>query len=429
MNPERLRAGKAVEQTGQSLPLHRKSTEPNPATGIPKTPTAPTSSNQASPKIPQILFEDDQPSNPCGKGTAQKFEMGDSARTESFTQHEAKLPDSYGTGKLLLTARDPHTLFAHWDLTNQQQQQCHSLSADGRLALRAYAHAFSNQPAVEVPVQPESRHVFLQVEHAGTGYVGELGYYQPDRQWKTVATSAPTATPSDAHSQDTGVVFSTPHARKTIQPAKAAGPSIISVSPPAWPFESEVPTENEQVSATDAHFLPEDAPPFVRRSPRKEWTHIQEQMLAEMIRISSERREWISSAEIMELIRREVEMPPELGWPILPGALINISSPAGEQWLRKGFWFNINAELIIYGATEPSAQVTLAGRPIKLRPDGTFSCQFALPDGDYALAATALSPESELRQATLNFSRHTNYSGEVGAHPQDPTLEQIPQPE
>ena len=98
------------------------------------------------------------------------------------------------------------------------------------------------------------------------------------------------------------------------------------------------------------------------------------------------------------------------------------------------FWFNINAELIIYGATEPNAQVTLAGRPITLRPDGTFSFHFALPDGNYKLATTAISAENELRQATLNFSRHTEYSGEfgmasAGSTPQNPSLEPPPQAE
>jgi hypothetical protein len=430
MNSERSRSGKAVEQTGQSPQLHGKSTEPNPPAEIAESQASPSPSSQNSPNIPQILFEDDQPKS-SGKGTAEKFEFGDSARTETFPQQEPKLPESYGTGKLLLTARDPHTLFAHWDLTNQQLHQYNSLSADGRLALRAYAHAISNQPAVEAPVEPESRHLFLQVKHAGTGYVGELGYYQPDRQWKTIATSSPTTTPTDAPSQDSAVVFSTHQVRKTVQPAEAAGPSIISVAAPAWPFESEAPGESEQVSVTDARFqgLPEDEPPFVRRRPRKEWTHVQERMLAEMIRISSERREWISSAEIMELIRHEVQMPPEFAWPVLPGALVNISSPAGEQWVRKGFWFNVNAELIVYGATEPNAQVTLGGRPIALRPDGTFSFHFALPDGKYLLAATAVSPGNELRQATLNFSRRTDYSSEVGAQPQNPSLERPPQAE
>jgi hypothetical protein len=204
------------------------------------------------------------------------------------------------------------------------------------------------------------------------------------------------------------------------------------VSDPPWPFESEAPIESERLK--QAELLPEDAPPFVKRGSRKRWTPVQERLLAEMIRLSSERREWISSAEIVELVRREIEMPPELGWPVLPGALVNISSPAGEQWVRKGFWFNINAELIVYGATDPNAQVTLGGRPITLSPDGTFSVHFALPDGKYVLPATAVSQENELRQATLNFSRHTEYSGEVGlpragGTPQNPSLEPPPQAE
>jgi hypothetical protein len=429
MNPKRLRAGKAVEQTGQSPSPPGTSKVTNPPVAPPETKASPTDSTPS--RIPQILFEDDEPSIPAGKGPAQKFELGDAGRTESPQQPEAKLPESYGTGRLLLTARDPHTLFAHWDLTNQQHQQYNSLSADGQLALRAYAHAFSNQPAIEVPIQTDSRHLFVHVERAGTSYVGELGYYQPDRQWKTVATSAPAATPPDAPSQATDVVFSTAQARRPNPPTQPDQLAIIPVPAPRWPFEPDEQIEGEQASviaARDQQYLREDAPPFVKRGPRKEWTPARERMLAEMIRVSSERREWISSAEIMELIRHEVEMPPELGWPVLPGALVNISSPAGEQWVRKGFWFNVNAELIIYGATDPNAQVTLAGRPINMRPDGTFSFHFALPDGDYVLTATAVSPENEQRQATMNFSRHTNYSGEVGV-PQNPSLEQIPQPE
>jgi hypothetical protein len=90
---------------------------------------------------------------------------------------------------------------------------------------------------------------------------------------------------------------------------------------------------------------------------------------------------------------------------------------------QKGFWFNVNAELIIYGATEPNAQVTIGGRVIQLRPDGTFSYRFALPDGNYPLPATATSADgTDSRTAALRFSRSTEYRGEVGRHPQDPKL-------
>ncbi len=88
-----------------------------------------------------------------------------------------------------------------------------------------------------------------------------------------------------------------------------------------------------------------------------------------------------------------------------------------------GFWFSLNAELVIYGATESNASVTIGGLPIDLRPDGTFSCRFSLPDGDHAVTVSAVSAAGELRQAELNFSRRTEHQAEIGAAPQDPSLE------
>jgi uncharacterized protein len=95
----------------------------------------------------------------------------------------------------------------------------------------------------------------------------------------------------------------------------------------------------------------------------------------------------------------------------------------GGMERKKGFWFNVNAELIIYGATEPDATVTIGGRTIKLRSDGTFSYRFALPDGQYELPAVATSVDgTDSRSAELKFARSTEYRGEVQKHPQDPAL-------
>lgn len=89
----------------------------------------------------------------------------------------------------------------------------------------------------------------------------------------------------------------------------------------------------------------------------------------------------------------------------------------------RGFWFNVNAELIVYGATEPGARVLLDGIPLRLRPDGTFSLRFALPDGGYRLGFEAVSEdETDRRAARLRFVRQTRTSGRVEAHPQDVRL-------
>jgi len=83
----------------------------------------------------------------------------------------------------------------------------------------------------------------------------------------------------------------------------------------------------------------------------------------------------------------------------------------------EGFWLRVNAELIVYGGTEPNASVTFGGRPIQLRPDGTFSVRMALPDGTFQLPVTAHSISGELRQVEFQFSRRTERKGEVGEQP------------
>jgi len=71
--------------------------------------------------------------------------------------------------------------------------------------------------------------------------------------------------------------------------------------------------------------------------------------------------------------------------------------------------------LIIYGATEPNAKVTVDGKPIKLRSDGTFSFQYAFPDGEYWLPVVAVSAAGDDERAVdLKFERKTKTKGDVG---------------
>ncbi|NNE00402.1 MAG: DUF4912 domain-containing protein [Pirellulaceae bacterium] len=61
--------------------------------------------------------------------------------------------------------------------------------------------------------------------------------------------------------------------------------------------------------------------------------------------------------------------------------------------------FNVDAELIIFGKTSPSASVTVAQRPVKLQPDGSFTVRMELPDKRQVLPVTAESRDG-LRQRT-----------------------------
>ena len=74
----------------------------------------------------------------------------------------------------------------------------------------------------------------------------------------------------------------------------------------------------------------------------------------------------------------------------------------------KKFFFQLDAELIVYGTTQPNARVTLQGEPVKLRPDGTFTMRFSLPDGRQIIPAVASSGDgTEERTIVLAVERNT----------------------
>lgn len=75
---------------------------------------------------------------------------------------------------------------------------------------------------------------------------------------------------------------------------------------------------------------------------------------------------------------------------------------------KKEFNFTIDAELIIYGSTEADARVTLQGDPVQLRPDGTFTVRFALPDCRQIIPAVASSSDGlEQRTIVVAVERNT----------------------
>lgn len=81
----------------------------------------------------------------------------------------------------------------------------------------------------------------------------------------------------------------------------------------------------------------------------------------------------------------------------------------------------MNAEVIFYGGTHPDAKVTVGGREIPLRPDGSFHFHFVFPDGEFEIPVVATSPDGkETRSAVLSFERATAREGDVGSTAQPP---------
>src|SRR5438067_1123980 len=105
-------------------------------------------------KIPPILFEGDDPPPPAPEAAAQKYAVGPGPAGPKPYSQDGELPEAYGTQKLMLVARDPHWLYAHWDLTREQQGRYNALSAQRHLVVRIYEEGRSDHGAQKMASTP-----------------------------------------------------------------------------------------------------------------------------------------------------------------------------------------------------------------------------------------------------------------------------------
>ena len=109
-----------------------------------------------------------------------------------------------------------------------------------------------------------------------------------------------------------------------------------------------------------------------------------------------------SSGELQELFEERLRRP--------MGAPLTTRYVAGMNGFDKkhDFSFEVDAELIVFGVTEPDAHVTLQGDPVKVRPDGSFTVRFSLPNCRQVIPAVASSADGvEQRTIVLAVERNT----------------------
>lgn len=384
-------------------------------------------------QVPQILLTGDLPSLLQGSGPGDRYVLGPDGSRLNSASGGSRLPDSYDTGRLWLVARDPHWLYAHWDLTAKQAEEAATHAAHGTLALLIHKDSAANPPLTEIQIPADARSWFVHVEQAGARYLASLAIRSATGRWKTLLTSRATLCPPDSPSNDSSFEL---QAVPQDVPIGDLVQIIKNAALDHLPLTAALAQLRQQGHAA--------LPPAPPRSPQ-DWTPAQEAALTELISIDEVRRLWLGSLEITEWARRQLQQKTQRtaslssaglaagpGGPGQPAsatpsrpteALSSLGALRSEAARSRGFWLQVNAELVIYGATDPRARVTLGGRPVALRPDGTFSFRFALPDGEFPLPIEAVSPDGvETRAAALKFSRTTAYHGHVAPHPQDPDL-------
>jgi hypothetical protein len=113
------------------------------------------------------------------------------------------LPAAYGSDRLVLLARDPHCLYAYWDLS---EARIHAVRTDAgseqlRMVIRTYdvtQISFDAEPPIrfqDFAVDGEARSLYAYLGRPASCFVAEVGYLRPDGAFFPLARSLPIWTP------------------------------------------------------------------------------------------------------------------------------------------------------------------------------------------------------------------------------------------
>lgn len=334
---------------------------------------------------------------PQEKVEAAKFEVGQEDLTGgslvAIDQGLNDLPDGYGESRIVLMPRDPQWAYTYWDVSNEHKDELRHQGGQ-QLVLRLYDATEINleyqvpHSIQEYPSDELAREWYLPIPVSDRDYVVEIGYRCADGRWLVLARSAPVHIPPTYPSDWIEDQFITVDWNMDLR-----NQTLVKLVPP-----------QRQKSALAANGASQD-PLYDQIFGMAQGTEAQ--------RVAGSLYGSMQQVPVHEQGISSYVFPSGVGMWAMPtisgltmsGAGFSASMPPIRP---RQFWLVADAELIVYGATEPDATVTIGGQPIKLNPDGTFRFQMSFQDGliDYPIMAVAADGE-QTRSIQMKFTRET----------------------
>ena len=284
------------------------------------------------------------------------------------TQKSSEIPTTVDSKtNLVFLPRDPDWAYVFWQISELDREKAKSLGAN-KLCLRLYDVTgveegdFNQGTLREIAVDSYSTEWYLPIPVSDRDYKVELGY-RYGFKWMSLAFSSAGHVPNSQPSEqilDKFVPF-----------------NLESTS------ETNLAITNTDVSETNGlhERLYQAATTYTKRS-----------------RIGSE--------EFME--NNNTSAPNPYQNDSGAGVWSSGHNDSGAGISNRSFWLVADAELIVYGATDPSATLKIGEEKVPLASDGTFRLQVPFRDGiqNYEIKATDSSGQQN-RSITMRFNRDT----------------------
>ncbi|WP_421654828.1 DUF4912 domain-containing protein [Leptothermofonsia sp. ETS-13] len=333
---------------------------------------------------------------------AAKFDVGQtdlsSEELASVDKGLADLPDGYGESRIVLMPRDPQWAYAYWDTPNEHKEEVRRQGGQ-KLALRIYdvtdidlsyqaPHSLQQYDCDEM-----ARDWYVPIPVSDRDYIAEIGYLTADGRWLMLARSSPCRIPPVFPSDWYEDHFATIDWNEDLR-----GKTFATLIPPGRRVATGNPIYDQIFGMAESAEAMRVAGSLFGSMQHVPGSVFGSMQMASGAAISS----YVFSSGV-----GVVPGVPTLSGLTMSGVGFSASMPPIRA--RK-FWLVADAELIIYGATEPDATVTIAGRPIQLNPDGTFRFQMSFQDGllDFPIMAVAADGEQN-RSIHMKFVRETPF--------------------
>ena len=330
---------------------------------------------------------------------ATKFELGQEDLTIGLADVDdglADLPSGYGDSRIVMMPRDPQWSYTYWDIPNDHKEDLRRQGGQ-QLALRIYDVTDVNldyqspHSIQEYPCDELAREWYLPVPVSDRDYVVDIGYRCADGRWLVLARSAPVHVPPVYPSDWIEDHFITVNFDEDLR-----GQTVLQLVPPS--------KRQTATSAASAYQDGSDSNPIYDEIFGMAQS-------AEAQRVAGSLFGSMQQVPIHEQTISSYVFPSGVGMWAAPMSGLTMSGvgfSASVPIRPRQFWLIADAELIVYGATEPDANVTIGGRPIKLNSDGTFRFQMSFQDGliDYPIMAVAADGE-QTRSIHMKFNRET----------------------
>jgi hypothetical protein len=399
---------------------------------------------------------------------AAKFDVGlDAEQTDRIEAAQAlavvdemlpDLPDGYGETRIVLLPRDPQWAYAYWDIPNSRKEELRQ-QGGVRLALRFYdvtdiniemqrPHSLQQYECDEL-----AREWYLPIPVSDRDYIVEIGYVAFDGRWLMLARSAPVRIPPVYPSDWIDDQFITvvweddlrgkmvkelPYPTRQLATVAATGVSPVYERV----FEMAQSAEAQRVAGSvfgSMQQVPEEAiSSYVFPSGVGKWAVPTASGIGMSGAGMMSGAAYTTSGMGMSGVGMGGAVYTTSGMGMMSGVGIGAVGMSGVgMYMTSGmgmsgaglytmsgmgmsgagllpsmrprqFWLIADAELIVYGATEPDATVTIGGRPIQLNPDGTFRFQMSFQDGMIHFPIMAVAADGEqTRSVHLEFTRTT----------------------